>query len=194
VLGELKSTQIDLEVCDLNLENCLIYQPVVSSKGTIGISYPLNYEVKLTYNGWEKPFAGFLHSFNWMKLSYIGLMDIFKTAKETGNYDEAAATVSGPVGLYVVVDTFKQYGFWPIFSLLGDLSMTLVIMNLLPIPALDGGRVLIILVELIRGKPLNKKLEAAIIQISFILMLILMLVIVIKDIVYIDLLKGILGV
>src|SRR5690606_14933953 len=109
-----------------------------------------------------------------------------------GDYSQVVNSVSGPVGIYVIIDHFKAYGWQTIVGLIADFSLTLAVMNALPIPALDGGRVLLIVVELIRGKPLNKRLEAAVINISFLLLLLLMIVVIFKDIFTIDQLRSLL--
>lgn len=62
-------------------------------------------------------------------------------------------------------------------------------MNLLPIPALDGGRILLTLPELITGKKINSKLENVLVNVSFILLLVLMFAIIVKDIVFFDSMK-----
>ena len=134
--------------------------------------------------------AGFGHLLNVCKLSAQRISGLFATAKETGDYSEVANTFSGPVGIYVVIDYFKQFGLISIISLMADLSLSLAIMNILPIPALDGGRILILIVESVVKKDLNEEIEAKIINISFALLIILVIAIFIKDIVSIDSLLG----
>ena len=73
---------------------------------------------------------------------------------------------------------------------MADLSLSLAIINILPIPALDGGRVLILMIEGILRKDLNEKVESLIINTSFILLMILVIFIMIKDIVNIDNIKS----
>ena len=78
-----------------------------------------------------------------------------------------ADQLSGPVGIVDVVgDTYEQtksYGFLTVFanmlSLAILLSANLGVMNLLPLPALDGGRLVFLLIELVRGKPIDQKYE-----------------------------------
>ena len=62
------------------------------------------------------------------------------------------------------------------------LSANLGVMNLLPIPALDGGRLLFLFIEAIRGKKANRKVEAVVTLIGFILLMILMVFILFNDI------------
>lgn len=67
--------------------------------------------------------------------------------------------LSGPVGVVAVTAQTAQAGALPFWSLLAFISINLGVMNLLPIPGLDGGRILFLLVEGIRRKPLDRKLE-----------------------------------
>lgn len=90
-------------------------------------------------------------------------------------------SLSGPVGIYSVVDTVKD-SLQMILYLTAYLSINVGFMNLLPIPAFDGGRVLFLIIEKIKGSKLNPKVEAYVNYISFILLMILMIVITIKDI------------
>jgi regulator of sigma E protease len=115
---------------------------------------------------------------------------LFTTAQKTGNYQDVAVnSFSSPIALYFVVDAFKAYGFLAILRLVGEFSFSLAMINVLPIPALDGGRILLLAIEAVRGKPMNKKLENAIITISFYALMLLMLAIVLKDIIFINVLR-----
>jgi regulator of sigma E protease len=98
--------------------------------------------------------------------------------------------VSGPVGIFFLVDYFRTLGWIPFISLIADLSLSLAIMNILPIPALDGGRVLIVAIEGVLHKDLDPKVESIIINISFILLMVFIVFVMIKDIVNIDELKS----
>lgn len=67
--------------------------------------------------------------------------------------------LSGPIGVVAVTAQTAQAGALPFWSLLAFISINLGVMNLLPIPGLDGGRILFLLVEAVRRKPLDRKLE-----------------------------------
>src|SRR5690606_6664000 len=110
---------------------------------------------------------------NVLKLTGQVLGNLFSEAKETGDYSELSNTVSGPVGIYFVIDYFKTLGIYVFLGIIADLSLSLAVINLLPIPALDGGRAFILLIESIVRKDLNEKVESAIINISFIFLILL---------------------
>lgn len=104
-----------------------------------------------------------------------------------GQVSPEAAQVSGPVGIARevggAVSSSIDYGvFWPILRLSAVLSAALAITNLLPLPALDGGRLLFILIETIRGRRVNPEREGMVHMIGFMLLLSLMVVITVRDI------------
>ncbi|MGE4554560.1 MAG: site-2 protease family protein [Candidatus Paceibacterota bacterium] len=88
----------------------------------------------------------------------------------------------GPVGLVAITQQAFKLGFKEGFYLLGLISYVLGIFNLLPIPALDGGRIFLILIEKIKKKPISQKTENIINNISFSLLLILLVIVSIKDV------------
>lgn len=91
--------------------------------------------------------------------------------------------LSGPVGIYQVVDVSLGYGLDYIFYLIALLSINVGFINILPFPAFDGGHVLFILIEKIKGSPVNQKIENICHTVGFILLLILMIWITIQDII-----------
>lgn len=105
----------------------------------------------------------------------------------SGTIDPAAAQVSGPVGIARevggAVNSSIDYGvFWPILRLSAVLSAALAITNLLPLPALDGGRLLFILIEVIRGRRVSPQREGMVHMVGFMLLLSLMVLITVRDI------------
>ena len=90
--------------------------------------------------------------------------------------------LSGPVGIYSAVGESRKAGVVNILLLTAYLSINLGIMNILPIPALDGGHVLFLLIEKITRKKMNQKIEAIATNIFFILLLALMAYVTLHDI------------
>lgn len=189
-VGEYISTKKG-ETISINIcvdEKCSDYVIEVPEEGKIGISLPSNYLVILSYKE-HKLFAGFSHIRNSLVLIGNKLEEMIGNARLSGDYSEISNSVSGPVGIYFVIDYFKKFGVIPFLGMIADLSVSLALVNVLPIPALDGGRVLILLLEWIAGKELDEKIETKIINGSFIFLIILILFIIIKDIVNIDSMK-----
>ncbi len=92
-------------------------------------------------------------------------------------------SLSGPVGIYKVVGQESKQGFDNIMYLAAFISVNVGFVNLLPFPALDGGRVLFLIIEKIRKKQLSQKVENTVNMIGFGLLMLLVLVITIKDII-----------
>ena len=98
--------------------------------------------------------------------------------------------VSGPVGIVTVIgDTYKaslvdgiKYVFLNLASLTVMLSANLGVMNLLPIPALDGGRLVFLIIEAIRRKPVDREKEGFVHLVGFILLMLLMVFLFYNDI------------
>lgn len=91
-------------------------------------------------------------------------------------------SVSGPVGIYTVVDTAKS-SMPMLLYLTAYLSINIGFMNLLPFPAFDGGRVLFLIIEKIKGSRLNPKVETYVNFAGFIILMGLMILVTIKDVI-----------
>ena len=91
--------------------------------------------------------------------------------------------LSGPVGIYTVVGETRKSGVRYVIYLIAYLSINLGLMNILPIPALDGGHVLFLLIELITRKKVNEKIESIVTTIFFALLMLLMIYVTIHDII-----------
>ncbi len=89
----------------------------------------------------------------------------------------------GPIGLGAMVAQAVQVGLSYYLQFIAIISIYLAIFNLLPIPALDGGRLLFLGIEKIKGCPVNPKIEQNITAIFFVLLIALMLWVTIGDIV-----------
>ncbi|MBT2581940.1 RIP metalloprotease RseP [Planococcus sp. ISL-109] len=90
--------------------------------------------------------------------------------------------LSGPVGIYKTTEEVAQYGIFTLMSWAGMLSINLGIMNLLPLPALDGGRLMFFVLEALRGKPVDKQKEGMVHFVGIMLLMLLMIVVTWNDI------------
>ena len=111
-----------------------------------------------------------------VKMVYDSLFGLF-----SGRFGVEA--VSGPVGITKVVGQAASYGFVPLLNWVVIISINLGVMNLLPIPALDGGHIFIYLIEVVRRKPMKRELEGIINLVGLVLMLALAVLVAIKDII-----------
>ena len=90
--------------------------------------------------------------------------------------------LSGPVGIYKATETAVTYGIYNLMYWAAMLSINLGIMNLLPLPALDGGRLLFFAFEAVRGKPIDSQKEGMVHFVGIVLLMILMVVVTWNDI------------
>lgn len=95
----------------------------------------------------------------------------------------ALNNLSGPVGIYHVVGDSLEYGVGQIIYLIALLSINVGLINILPIPAFDGGRIFFLIIEKIKGSPINQKFENWCHTIFFFLLIALMIYITIFDII-----------
>ena len=118
--------------------------------------------------------AGFTVSISRSIYSFIGSLFTF---------DADLNQVSGPVGTATAIGESATLGLDSLLLVVALISINLGIMNLLPFPALDGGRILLLIVEAIRRKPLSPKVETAINGIGLMILMALMLLVTFKDII-----------
>ena len=99
----------------------------------------------------------------------------------TGRYSFAA--VSGPVGISAALGEAASFGFINLLSLVAVISINLGVMNLLPIPALDGGRMITILIEMITKKKLPAKVENTINAVGLAILLGFSVIVLVADVI-----------
>ena len=149
------------------------------------------YMIGVGFGGSEEANGG---SVSVIKNSYLYVRYMVKTTfasiRMLFNGKAAVSDLAGPVGAVEVVseeyDSAKEMGTLAIFvSMLNIallLSANLGVINLLPIPALDGGKLVLLFVEVVRGKPVEAKMEGIIQFIGVALLFLLMIVVMYNDI------------
>ena len=100
-----------------------------------------------------------------------------------------ANELSGPVGVIYVIGEQAKHGIINLLYLMGFISVNLGFFNLLPIPALDGSRIIFLFIEILRGKPIDPEKEGFVHFIGFVLLIGLMIVVTYKDIVRFNLFR-----
>jgi regulator of sigma E protease len=93
------------------------------------------------------------------------------------------SAVTGPVGIVGIVGDAYQFGFVYLLSFAALISINLAIINLMPFPALDGGRLFFLLIEKIKGSPINPKVANTANTIGFGILILLMLVVTYHDVI-----------
>ncbi len=90
---------------------------------------------------------------------------------------------AGPVGIATITGQAARLGFSYLLQFTALLSLNLAVINILPLPALDGGRILFLLIEKLKGKPVKRELEAIIHNVGFLLLIGLIIFITYRDII-----------
>lgn len=114
---------------------------------------------------------------------YTNFKTIFKILGNLFTGEVPVKSLSGPVGIYSLVDSVKSQGVNTLLYLTAYLSINVAIINLIPIPVFDGGRVLILLIEKITKRKSSENLEAILNYVGFALMILLMLYVTFNDII-----------
>ena len=137
--------------------------------GQVGVTraFEDSFTKKLTF--------GFTQTYEWTTLILTNLGKLV-----TGQF--SLDMLSGPVGIYDATDQVVQTGLTNFVMWMSILSINLGIVNLLPLPALDGGRLIFVGLEGIRGKPIDPQKEGIVHFIGFALLMLLMLVVTWNDI------------
>jgi regulator of sigma E protease len=172
--GELKETTAQIRKSD-EVEQS---KKSDSPKGYLGIS-PVQYEVQRST--WSSPIvaAGLIKQFTIATLKGLGSAI---GGLLSGNGQKASEQVSGPVGIFVILKDGTVLGYRFILMIIAVISLTLAIMNILPIPALDGGRLFVTLLFRALKRPLTPKLEDWIHGSGFAALMLLFVLITIVDI------------
>ena len=114
--------------------------------------------------------------------TYEGMTLILKLLGNLITGEFSIDDLAGPVGIYQATDEVAKYGIYSLMYWGAMLSINLGIMNLLPLPALDGGRLLFFGYEAIRGKPVDRQKEGLIHFVGIVLLMLLMVVVTWNDI------------
>ena len=98
-------------------------------------------------------------------------------------------SVTGPIGIMVITSEAVRMGVSPVLLLISLFSLSLAIFNLIPIPILDGGHLFFLALEKLRGRPVSLNIQERAVQVSFVLLMALVVTVCINDISRFELLK-----
>lgn len=124
--------------------------------------------------------SGFKLTVDLTKASLVGLWQVFKGSLFEGQ--SLVAGVVGPVGLASLVGDARSIGFSYLLFFMAFISINLAIFNLIPFPALDGGRLLFLVIEAVKGSRLPAKAANAVNLIGFSLLILFILIVTFHDI------------
>ena len=135
----------------------------------------------ISYPWWQAPIKGIEATINLTGAVIRGWGEVLGSLIR-GEGLPKGAQFMGPVGVTVLIGQVAQIGINYFLQFIAIIAIYLAILNILPIPALDGGKLLFLGIEKIKGRPLNPKIEQNITAVFFALLIILMVVVTIKDI------------
>lgn len=137
--------------------------------------------VGLTAQLTQLTFQGLWHALQGLGGILAGAVTGNGTARHNAQ-TEASSQVSGPVGIFVILKDGSLLGYQFMLFIIAIISLTLAIMNVLPIPALDGGRLFVMLIARALRKQISPKVEEAIYAAGFAALMLLIIVITIVDV------------
>ena len=175
-----KSAPLDLKYARAGKEMNAVITPVdtlIAGRFAVGISMDMVGLLKLSPPKavWE----GAKLTVNLFRATAVGLASFIGNAFTLRAH---LSDVTGPVGIVSLVGSASELGFIYLLSFTAFISINLAVINLIPFPALDGGRLLFVIIEGVRRKPLNQKVMNTLNSVGFILLLVLMLVVTVQDI------------
>ena len=142
------SKTVDFKI--LRGQDTVSISSAISEDGTLGFGPKIDFELKhVDYSFFEALPIGVSKAWSTLSDNVKGLAKVVKGEVK------ATKAIQGPIGIASIYGaTFNWYKFW---TLTGVLSMILAFMNILPIPALDGGHSVFLIIEMIIGRPLSDK-------------------------------------
>lgn len=146
-------------------------------QGALGIA--LGSIGQAVYPWYQAPITGLRVTFNLLVLTFGAFAALISQAVQGGNVGEA---LSGPVGIAVLTRDMTAMGFIYLLRFTALISINLALINAFPFPALDGGRVLFLLIEKIRGKKMAANAEAWANTVGFMVLILLMVFVTVKDV------------
>ena len=130
----------------------------------------------VSHNAFTAVKNGIISTVTMTRTMFISLQQLFSG-------QVAAKNLSGPVGIVSLVHQSELYGLYYFFYLLAFISINLAVINMLPLPALDGGRIVFVIIRAITGKKITDSMEATVHAAGMILLLGLMVFVTWNDIV-----------
>ena len=143
----------------------------------LGVSILEAQKVKVPF--WRAPLVAFQELINLVVMIFQVLIGFFAVLFKTGKAEEVGV---GPVGIWFIFKTATKLGAMYVLQLTALISVNLGIINILPFPALDGGRLIFWFYELIRKKRITPKVENVVHIIGFVILIALIVLISIRDI------------
>ena len=148
-------------------------------QGPMGVAISQNI-ITVKYPWYKAPFVGTWEALKESWLIVSGLGTLFFQLFTKGALPQG---VAGPVGIAQLTGQFVELGVFPLLSFVSLLSLNLAILNILPIPALDGGRLFFIIIEAVTRRKVDQKIEGYAHAVGMAILLLLIALITLHDII-----------
>jgi RIP metalloprotease RseP len=182
----------DFKTTSINLPDPEDDAPIL---GAVPIDNSAYYDdaIRLDYSG-NKLFSGVFHATNLVTYNITAMSEFIREAVREKSVEPVFSKVNSIVAIVDVTHYFvKVDSFMNILNLVAMLSVILAFMNILPIPLFDGGHILFLFIEKIRGRKISMEMQNKIGQVVFALLILLTIAIVLKDIIQFEWPKRIVG-
>jgi len=145
----------------------------------VGIGIQIDHIATVRYPWYRSIYHAMIMVWILLVMITTGLLKFFSQLFQGQSVGES---VAGPVGIFGITGQMVDLGWAYVLQFTAALSLNLAVLNILPIPALDGGRLFFLLIEKIRGKAMNRDLEAMFNTAFFFLLILLVVVVTFMDI------------
>lgn len=184
VMNENTGKEVSLKFMDWKTkqerEVSITPEPTEASEGRGIIGIGMSEVAVIDYNS-VVFLSGFMHAYNYLDYSLTAMGSMFNKAISEKTVDPLANSMAGPVGIFAITKIMVQNGLIEVINLVAVLSLALGLTNLLPIPALDGAKLIFIALESINKKIFNKKIQEKLEVGGFAFLIILAVVLIVKD-------------
>ena len=172
---------LEIKKFDGELESIQVNTLEKDGKKILGVY--LAEQTVISYDGfWQRTFSGVSQSINLAEYSTKVMGALIGSAFKSGNFEPVSQGVAGPVGIAQYTKVAIDFGWMAFIQLIALLSLNLAMVNILPIPALDGGRFFFIVVELITKKRVGANFERIVHTVGFVVLIALTFVVTANDI------------
>ena len=148
-----------------------------NGQGSLGVAIVSSGIVK--YPFFQSIWQGFKVAFLLLGAIFVAFFELIKNLFVGA---PISAEIAGPIGIADMTGNYARMGFSYLLQFTALLSLNLAVINILPFPALDGGRILFLVIEKIKGSPVKQEVENVIHNLGFILLMLLVLLVTFKDV------------
>lgn len=184
-VAKFKGKKVDIEILkagetEKTFAKIEVRENPPEGEGSIGVAISNSEMTKFPWYRFDKGLkAGFEEAYYWGRIIFEGVFKMIKGLL----IGQIPKDVSGPIGMYEATSAIKKdQGILAVIHFFGIVSVNLAVVNILPFPALDGGRIIFVVYEMITRKKANQKIETTVNNLGMMILLALILLITVGDI------------